>query len=298
MTSRGRVIVTGGGGFLGRALVARLRAGGGEVLAPSRANLDWRDATAVARLIAAGDVAVLYHLASSGVSNRDADDPAILADELAMARAIAAAVQPETRIVFAGSMAEYGSSGRLAESQAVAPVNGYARAKVEAGRILHDPAVARGGAVIHARIFGLYGPGEGAGRLLPAIAGALRDGRPIALSDGIQRRDFVHVDDTARALAALGGLRAGPAIVNVGTGVAREVRAVALALARELGADAQLLQFGTRTRSPHDQDVLEADPTLLAETIGWVPPQRLDPLAGAILAQLGPAEPLAMAQVR
>lgn len=265
-------IVTGAGGFLGRALLAALRASGCAVLAPTRVELDWRDGAAVALFIAATDATTLYHLASSGVGNPNADDPAILADELAMARAIAAAAPAGMRIVYAGSMAEYGRAGRLAETGVVAPRNFYARAKLEAGRILADESRA---SVVHARLFGLYGPGEAAGRLLPAITTALRNGRAIPLSDGLQRRDFVHVEDAARALIALGELAEAPTIVNVGTGIALEVRAVALALAHELGADPALLQFGARARSPHDQDVLEADTALLAASIGWVPPQRL-----------------------
>ena len=267
-----KVIVSGAGGFLGRALVAALRADGA-VFAPTRAELDWREVGEVARFVAASDATTLFHLASGGVANANADDPAILADELAMARAIAASAPAGMRIVYAGSMAEYGRAGRLAETDPVAPRNFYARAKVEAGRVLVEESRAT---VVHARLFGLYGPGEAAERLLPAIAAALREGRVIALSDGLQRRDFVHVEDAARALIALGELAEAPTIVNVGTGIALEVRAVALALARDLGADPALLQFGARARSPHDQDLLEADTALLAGSIGWVPPQRLD----------------------
>jgi nucleoside-diphosphate-sugar epimerase len=288
LTDPTRAIVSGAGGFLGRALVARLEARGATVLAPPRCDLDWRDAGAVARFVANAQAVTIYHLASSGVSNAAADDPQIGEDERAMARAIAAAAAPGMRVVYAGSMAEYGRAGRLAEAGEVSPHNGYARAKVEAGAILRQQAQARGFALVHARLFGLYGPGEHSGRLLPAILAALRERRPIALSDGTQRRDFVHIDDAARALAALGTLADGPEIVNVGTGIALDVRSVALALAQELGADPALLRFGERARSPHDQDVLEADTALLAATLDWVPPQRLAS-AGAVLANLGAA---------
>lgn len=286
MTDPLRAIVSGAGGFLGRAVVARLSASGTTVLAPPRSELDWRDAGAVAQFVANAGAATIYHLASSGVANIDADDPRIVEDELAMARAIGAAATSEMRVVYAGSMAEYGRAGRLAEAEEASPQNVYARAKVEAGRILREHAQARGFSLVHARLFGLYGPGEGARRLLPAILAALRERRPLALSDGTQRRDFVHVADAARALADLGALNRAPGVVNIGTGIALEVRAVALALAREMGADLALLRFGERPRSPHDQDVLEADIALLAATIGWLPPQRLASV-GAMLANLG-----------
>lgn len=290
MTDPGLAVVTGAGGFLGRAVVAHLRRGGAGVLAPHRAELDWRDSMAVERFIGEVGDATIYHLASSGVGNPDADDPQIIADELAMARALASAAHDGMRLVYAGSVAEYGRPGRLAETAGVTPRNGYAQAKVEAGAILAEGSQARGFALVHARVFGLFGPGERAGRLLPAIVAALRDRRPIALSDGTQRRDFVHVDDAARALVELAARAQSPAMVNIGTGIALEVRAVALALAREMGADPKLLRFGERPRSPHDQDLLEADTTLLARIIGWVPPQRIDPARG-VLAHLGAADP-------
>ena len=285
MTDPTRAIVSGAGGFLGRAVVARLSASGTTVLGPSRSDLDWCDCAAVSQFIAQAGVATIYHLASSGVTNPDADDPRIVEDEWAMARAIGAAATPGMRVVYAGSMAEYGRAGRLSETDEVTPQNGYARGKVEAGAILDEAAQARGLSLIHVRLFGLYGPGERSGRLLPAILAALRERQPIALSDGTQRRDFVHVADAACALAALGSLPDGPAIVNIGTGIALQVRSIALALARELGADSGLLRFGERPRSPHDQDVLEADTALLDATLGWVPPQRLAS-PGAILANL------------
>lgn len=287
MTAPVGAIVSGAGGFLGRAVVTRLQAEGVTVFAPSRAELDFRDAAAVERAFAAVSAALVFHLASSGVF-AVADDPRIVGDELAMARAVAIATRPGTRVVFAGSMAEYGNSGRLRESDPVLPRNAYARAKVEAGRILADGAESGGYALVHARLFGLYGPGEAATRLLPSILAALTAGQPIALSDGRQRRDFVHIDDAARALCDLAGCASPPPLVNVGTGRALAVRDVALALARELTADPALLRFGDRQRSPHDQDCLEADTAVLRQAIGWTPPQRLEP-GLALLPELGVA---------
>lgn len=287
MTAPVGTIVSGAGGFLGRAVVTRLQAEGVTVFAPPRAELDFRDAAAVERAFAAVPAAMVFHLASSGVFAA-ADDPPIVDDELAMARAVAIAARPGTRVVFAGSMAEYGNSGRLRESDPVLPRNAYARAKVAAGRILADGAGSGGYALVHARLFGLYGPGEAATRLLPSILAALTAGQPIALSDGRQRRDFVHIDDAARALCDLAGCASPPPLVNVGTGRALAVRDVALALARELTADPALLRFGDRQRSPHDQDCLEADTAVLRQAIGWTPPQRLEP-GLALLPELGVA---------
>jgi dTDP-L-rhamnose 4-epimerase len=59
--------------------------------------------------------------------------------------------------------------------------------------------------------------------------------RPMIFEDGEQRRDFVHVDDVARAFAdALEHPRAPGQVFNIGSGVDRSVRDVARAIARAL----------------------------------------------------------------
>ena len=61
---RGRVVVTGGRGFLGRALCTELRSlGTEEIIAPSSAEFDLRDPTACARLIQPDDIVI--HLAAT-----------------------------------------------------------------------------------------------------------------------------------------------------------------------------------------------------------------------------------------
>jgi nucleoside-diphosphate-sugar epimerase len=57
-----RVLVTGGSGVLGRALVPRLEATGHEVRAPRRDEVDLFDAAAVGQAVA--DAEVIYHLAT------------------------------------------------------------------------------------------------------------------------------------------------------------------------------------------------------------------------------------------
>jgi GDP-L-fucose synthase len=59
-----RVMVTGGGGFLGRRVVARLGSESAHVFVPRSAEYDLRDRTAIDRALAAGRPDILIHLAA------------------------------------------------------------------------------------------------------------------------------------------------------------------------------------------------------------------------------------------
>lgn len=271
----GPLLITGGHGFIGRRVVMLAQQRGLEVLAPRRAEIDWTDAAATQGFMAAYRPQAVLHLASPGVFAPDPNDPALVEQELAMMRNLLAGAPDRCRIIGGGSMAEYGRSGRLSEDSDCAPHNAYARAKFEAGQVLVTGLQEGRVTGCHARIFGAFGPGEAPRRLMPMVIASLGRGEPVPLSDGTQLRDFVHVDDVARAMldlaAAIGPLEP---IINIGTGRSVRLRAAVERIASELGAPDALLHFGAVARSPHDQDMLEADTSRLEAAIGRVPPQH------------------------
>ncbi|HET7340871.1 MAG TPA: NAD-dependent epimerase/dehydratase family protein, partial [Methylomirabilota bacterium] len=59
-----RVLVTGGDGFLGRALLARLQAAGAAVVAPTRHEYDLLREADVARMFADHRPQLVFHLAA------------------------------------------------------------------------------------------------------------------------------------------------------------------------------------------------------------------------------------------
>jgi nucleoside-diphosphate-sugar epimerase len=70
------------------------------------------------------------------------------------------------------------------------------------------------------RVFWLYGPGERPGRPVSDLVAGLLAGREVASTEGLERRDFMHVRDVAGAFVAmLTGEVAGA--VNVASGQAR-----------------------------------------------------------------------------
>lgn len=275
MTAGQPLLITGATGFIGRRVVALAQARGLAVLAPPRAEVDWADRSAAAGYLGLHRPGAIVHLASPGVFAPNPDDPALEMAECVLIDNLLDHAIPGCRIISGGSMAEYGIAGRLDEGITCQPTNAYARAKHTAGLRLVE-ALERGDVTgCHARIFGAFGTGEAPRRLFPSVVAALRQGEAVDLSDGLQWRDFVHVDDVARALLDLAAAPVLPdPVVNVGTGSAVTVRSAVERVAHELHAPPGLLRFGAVARSVHDQDKLEAETARLRAAIGWVPQQR------------------------
>ena len=91
------------------------------------------------------------------------------------------------------------------------------------------------------RLWNAYGPGQALSNpytgVLAIFAARLANGQaPMIFEDGEQRRDFVHVEDVARAfLLALDRPQAVGQTFNIGSGVHRTVTEVAQSLARSMG---------------------------------------------------------------
>src|SRR2546430_14375603 len=106
--------------------------------------------------------------------------------------------------------------GPVDEDAPLQPPSGYAATKLAQEHLAGVWARGTGGAVIALRYHNVYGPGMPRDTPYAGVAAifrsALEHGRPPRVfEDGGQRRDFVHVDDVARAnLAALSALSSVP----------------------------------------------------------------------------------------
>ena len=93
------------------------------------------------------------------------------------------------------------------------------------------------------RFFNVYGPRQALSNpytgVLAIFAARLLHGRPpLVFEDGLQRRDFVHVDDVAAAcLLALSSPHGAGRAVNIGSGSSRTILSVAEDLARVMGRE-------------------------------------------------------------
>lgn len=117
----------------------------------------------------------------------------------------------------------------------------YALNKYVQERTTHIMGAPYGIESVCLRLFNVYGPGQALSNpytgVLAIFASRYLNGQsPMIFEDGEQRRDFVHVDDVARAFAdALVLPEAVGQTFNIGSGTDRSVTEVAQSLARAMG---------------------------------------------------------------
>ncbi|HLM09216.1 MAG TPA: SDR family NAD(P)-dependent oxidoreductase [Thermoleophilaceae bacterium] len=119
----------------------------------------------------------------------------------------------------------------------------YALSKYDQERMCLMFGSSYGVPTVALRFFNVYGPHQALSNpytgVLAIFAGRLLNGRPpLIFEDGEQRRDFVNVDDVARAcVLALDADGADGMVVNVGSGESVTVSEIANRLARVLGCE-------------------------------------------------------------
>ncbi|WNM43409.1 NAD-dependent epimerase/dehydratase family protein [Kitasatospora sp. CM 4170] len=166
--------------------------------------------------------------------------------------------------------------GLVAEDAPGDPRNVYAATKLAQEHLAAAWARACDGAVLTLRYHNVYGPGMPRDTPYAGVASLFRSAlargeAPRVFEDGGQRRDFVHVDDVARAnlaaLTAVGTRLPGTArAYNVGSGDVHTVGEMAQALAAAYGGPAPVVTGQYRLG---DVRHITADSTRLREELGW-----------------------------
>jgi dTDP-L-rhamnose 4-epimerase len=144
------------------------------------------------------------------------------------------------------------------------------------------------------RFFNVFGPRQAlsnpyTGVLAIFAARLLNDRPPLVFEDGLQRRDFVHVHDVARAcLLALESDRTDD-VFNVGSGRSRTILSVAADLARVMGRSQMMASVTGKYRAGDIRHCF-ADITKSERLLGFTPQvvfeDGLDELAGYLADQI------------
>jgi nucleoside-diphosphate-sugar epimerase len=148
--------------------------------------------------------------------------------------------KPAVPLVYAHTFYEdfVGSTPALAE-------NPYVVTKHAATRLVEDFALRHPGAVVTAKLFQVYGPGDAPSNLIPYAARQLRAGEPALLGSGEGLRDWLHVSDVASGLAAClaGGQPGRLRQFELGSGELYSIRQAVETLADAMGRPRSLLRF-------------------------------------------------------
>ena len=290
-----KVLIIGGGGFIGSALVKHLSArhecvcfGHGGRFAELQERIggeveyvegEVTDAAALREAVRGAD-AVVYAAGTGGEADCLADPTrSVLAHVYgAQSAAREAADAGVARFVFTSTIAVYGTYHArpmpLTEDMEVKPDEFYGALKATAERALNSSGRCR-----ILRLSNVYGYGSGLFSLSSGVAGKfvelISKGMPLRVfGDGSQRIDYVHVDDVCRAYElALDAVEGESFVYNVGGGrpvSVKELAETAAALSEELTGRRAEVEY-----APAPADKLWPDRWLSNEKIerglGWRP---------------------------
>jgi nucleoside-diphosphate-sugar epimerase len=267
-----RALVTGAGGFVGRHLVARLRADGWDVAAVTRADVDLADPVAAAAAVRTADPDVVFSLAAGRAKATAAERAATVA--VNTSPWLVDALPDRCRaVVRLGSSTEYAASERpLAEDATLHPRGFFGATKAAGSLLLQAAAAERGVRAAVLRAFQVYGPGDHPTRLVPVVLSAARTGGTVPLPARLSRRDWVWVGDVVEACvrAARDDSLPGGTVLNIGTGVQTSTEELVATAERVTGRPIATTPGGHPGRDWDTADWV-ADPSAARRLLRWEP---------------------------
>ena len=288
-------LVTGGAGFIGSNLVETLLGIGHTVVCVDNESSDahdkpyWnkntinicgdiRDYNLMSSSMR--DVDYVFHLAAEARIQPAIENPvnAVSVNDLGTATVLQCARENQVKkFMFSSTSAAYGrNKSPNVETQSPDPLNPYSVTKLNGENLCKMYTELFGLPTVIFRYFNVYGPRQPVrGQYAPVLGIFKRQkdaGEPLTIvGDGNQRRDFVHVEDVARAniIAALAdpGQDAYGEVYNIGTGKNFSVNEIAEMFMHEKTYIAP---------RPGEARVSLANNQKMRNTFGWTPTHDLD----------------------
>lgn len=289
-----KVLVTGGTGVTGAALVRYLLEQGKDVTAivrlgskrlrylPEHQNLrivpcNLADYGQIGIKEMGSGYSVFYHLAWDGSTGKEKVDNRN--NMLLQSRNIEydiKAVELCNRIgcpvfVATGTQAEYGRhTSAINEMAGTHPENGYGCAKLCAGQMTRILCKSYGIRHVWARLFSVYGPYDGTESLIYTSMLKLMSGKSPAYTAGEQTWDYLYSFDAAKALALLGEKGKDGEIYCVANGRPEKLRSYIQKLHQVVAPEIPP-RFGEIPYAPNQVMSLQADIAKLQQDTGFAP---------------------------
>jgi UDP-glucose-4-epimerase GalE len=316
-----KVLVTGGAGYIGSFTVRALHAAGHQVVivddlsAGHRAAVEEVEAELYELDLVHDDLSLpligcdaVVHFAGKALVPESVREPALYyqVNTIGTFRLLEAMrAHGVRRFVFSSTCATYGVPGEvpIVEEHPQAPVTAYGASKLAVEYMLRDYARAYGVQAAALRYFNAAGAAsdgsigehhEPETHLIPLVLRAAQTGRPVKIFgsdyptfDGSCVRDYIHVEDLARAhVLAVESLEASGAepsycAYNLGTGVGSSVREVIETARRICGVD---LPAEEAPRRAGDPPALVARPDRAREALGFETERTLEDIIASAWA--------------
>lgn len=298
MSYQKRALVTGGTGFIGTAVVQALKKRGFSITVLARhrprrsepgvkyASVNLLGSSALRTYLRR--VTVVVHLAGNAQVNYSIEHPAAVIDRnmrMLLNVVEAARVQKEPPlIVFASTDRMYGRTKkkRVTEHEPPYPIEPYTASKIMGEIMLEAYSHLYGVPYVSLRFDGVYGPGQPPRMFLSDLIRKMIQSDIVAVGDLRVRKNFVYVDDAARAVvqAAIASDRARNTAYSIGGD------AVSLGRIAGLGKDFFAERQGRRIRLVFDPALVrrsgaEVRPFILNKKkaqrlLGWKPMVSLE----------------------
>ncbi len=293
-----KVIVTGGAGFIGSAVVPKLQDSGYDVYVVDNLSfgnrnfinidsekffhVDIREANQLSDAFKQVSPDIVIHLAAIHFIPYCNQNPFESSDIniRGTINVLEAAKQIPNlkKVFFASTAAVYPiSDSSVSETHLLLPLDIYGLSKLAGERLLREFYLETKIDSIICRFFNAFGPNETNPHLIPEIERQLKEGiRKIELGNLTPKRDFIHTYDMANAVLRLISLdNVGLETFNLGRGIEYAVTEIVDSFSRILGEDIEIIVAPERVRKVERMHLL-ADVSKLKEKTGWEPKWTID----------------------
>ena len=278
-----RILVTGGGGFLGSHLVERLQDDGHDVLAARRRDYDLTSMDDTARAFADARPELVFHLAAEvgGIGANRANPGRYWYANLMMGAHVLeqSRVHGVAKLVIAGTVCSYPKHTPVPfreealwdgyPEETNAPYGVAKKAVLVGARAYREQY---GLDAVYLMPANLYGPRDNfdlqSSHVIPALIRKMLAGEDevVLWGDGSPTREFLYVDDCVEALVLAAERYSGPEPVNIGTGHEISIRDLAASLADITGFSGDIRWD---TSMPNGQPRRALDASRARELLGW-----------------------------